>query len=59
LVANVPLGPFVSGANFWRFVLRWLYSGSTDAEGGALVRPIERYALRWQEIGEIAPVRVA
>jgi hypothetical protein len=54
LVANTPLRPCVSGANFWRLVLRELYSGSTDAERGALVGPIERYALQQPLDGQAA-----
>jgi hypothetical protein len=38
--------PFVSRADFWRLVLPELYSGSTVAERGALVGPIERYAVQ-------------
>jgi hypothetical protein len=52
LVANAPLRLFVSGANFWRLVLRELYSGSTDAERGPLVGPIKRYALASHEVGD-------
>jgi hypothetical protein len=46
LVANTPLRPFVSGTNFWRLVLRELYSLSADAEYGVLVGPIQRYTLQ-------------
>jgi hypothetical protein len=52
LVANTPLRPFVSGTNFWRLVLRELYSGSRDAERGPLVGPIKRYALASHEVGD-------